>query len=99
MFFTKKGDDARFYMRTAKTLKPSRPAFPQFSGKVYILVNGGTYSTGADFVSLMKSYQLATFIGEEAGGAGAQPAAEQLRRAAEEVRRGREQDRQAQVGI
>ncbi|MGD1946389.1 MAG: S41 family peptidase [Croceivirga sp.] len=69
MFATKKGYDNRFYMRNAKTLKPSRPSFPQFSGSVYILVNGGTYSTGADFVSLMKSYKLATFIGDEAGGA------------------------------
>ncbi|OEJ99916.1 S41 family peptidase [Roseivirga misakiensis] len=69
MLFTKKGDDSRFYVRHAKTLKPSRPSFPQFSGNVYILINGGTYSTGADFVALMKSYQLATFIGEEVGGA------------------------------
>ena len=69
MIFTKKRDESRFYIRNAKTLKPSRPSFPQFSGSVYILINGGTYSTGADFVSLMKSYQLATFIGDEAGGA------------------------------
>ncbi|MGD1960929.1 MAG: S41 family peptidase [Fulvivirga sp.] len=69
MLFTKKGDDSRFYMRHAETLKPSSPSLPQFTGNVYILINGGTYSTGADFVALMKSYQLATFIGEEVGGA------------------------------
>ncbi|MEL6559199.1 MAG: S41 family peptidase [Bacteroidota bacterium] len=68
LFSTKKGEDSRFYMRNAKTLKPSRPVFPQFSGSIYILINGGTYSTGADFVSIMRSYQLATFIGDEAGG-------------------------------
>ncbi|MEL6733717.1 MAG: S41 family peptidase [Bacteroidota bacterium] len=68
MIYTKKGEDGRFYMRRAETLKPSRPAFPQFSGSVYVLIDGGTYSTGADFISLVRSYQLATFIGDEGGG-------------------------------
>ena len=68
MLYSKKGDNDKFYMRRAETLKPSTPAFPQFAGNVYVLIDGGTYSTGADFISLVRSYQLATFIGEEGGG-------------------------------
>ena len=45
-----------------------QPLQPHFAGKVYLLINGGCYSTCAEFVSTMQFHQKATFIGEEAGG-------------------------------
>ena len=45
-----------------------QPRQPHFAGKVYLLINGGCYSTCAEFVSTMQFHQKATFIGEEVGG-------------------------------
>jgi hypothetical protein len=44
------------------------PRNKTFNGRVYILVNGGTFSTAAEFASLMHSHKRAIFIGEETGG-------------------------------
>lgn len=46
-----------------------QPAPEHFSGPVYILMNGGSFSTTAEFLSLLHSRGRATFIGEESGGA------------------------------
>ena len=40
-----------------------------FSGKVYVLTSGVTFSGGAEFSSMLKLADRATFIGEEVGGA------------------------------
>jgi len=45
-----------------------QPREPTFMGQVYILVNGGTFSTAAEFASLMHNHKRAVFIGEEVGG-------------------------------
>jgi C-terminal processing protease CtpA/Prc len=37
-------------------------------GPVYILINGGSFSTTAEFLSQTHSHHRATFIGEESGG-------------------------------
>lgn len=39
-----------------------------FLGKVFILTDGGTFSTGADFCAITHHLKRATFIGEETGG-------------------------------
>ncbi|RXJ45779.1 hypothetical protein ESZ48_14445 [Gelidibacter gilvus] len=39
-----------------------------YSGKVYVLISGATFSGGAEFASLMKMTDRAVFIGEETGG-------------------------------
>ncbi|TRX48721.1 hypothetical protein FNH22_28580 [Fulvivirga sp. M361] len=39
-----------------------------FKGRVYILINGGTFSAAADFAAIARSNKRATFIGQEAGG-------------------------------
>jgi C-terminal processing protease CtpA/Prc len=39
-----------------------------FSGKVYVLTSGVTFSGGAEFASMLKMKNRATFIGEETGG-------------------------------
>jgi hypothetical protein len=44
------------------------PSQPTFAGKVLILMNGGSFSTTAEFLSLAHYHRRATFIGEESGG-------------------------------
>jgi hypothetical protein len=41
--------------------------FP-FMGKVFVLIDGGTFSTAADFCAVTHHLKRATFIGEETGG-------------------------------
>jgi C-terminal processing protease CtpA/Prc len=45
--------------------KPSQPVFP---GKVYALINGGSFSTTCEFLSHLHARKRAVFIGEESGG-------------------------------
>lgn len=47
-------------------LQPNRPTF---SGKVYVLMNGGSFSTAAEVITQLHNHGRAEFIGEEAGGA------------------------------
>jgi C-terminal processing protease CtpA/Prc len=44
------------------------PSKPTFAGKVYILINGGSFSTTAEFLSHIQFHKRATFIGDESGG-------------------------------
>ena len=48
------------------TIKPERKY--HYDGDVYVLTNGGTFSTGAFVASALKHLAGATFIGEETGG-------------------------------
>ena len=45
-----------------------QPGKPTFEGKVWILINGGCFSTTAEFLSQAHYHRRATFIGEESGG-------------------------------
>jgi hypothetical protein len=45
-----------------------KPSQPTFAGKVFILMNGGSFSTTAEFLSLAHYHRRATFVGEESGG-------------------------------
>jgi len=42
---------------------------PTFSGKVYVLMNGGSFSAAAEVITQLHNHRRAEFIGEEAGGA------------------------------
>lgn len=44
------------------------PGKVPFLGKVFVLTDGGTYSTAADFCAVTHHLKRATFIGEETGG-------------------------------
>ncbi|HEX5245417.1 MAG TPA: S41 family peptidase [Tepidisphaeraceae bacterium] len=46
-----------------------QPAQTPFHGKVFILIDGGTFSTAADFCAVAHHLKLATFIGQETAGA------------------------------
>ena len=45
------------------------PGKVPFLGKVFVLIDGGTFSTAADFCAVVHHLKRATFIGEETGGA------------------------------
>ncbi|HEV3115962.1 MAG TPA: S41 family peptidase, partial [Gemmataceae bacterium] len=45
-----------------------QPSKPNFTGKVYILMNGNSFSTTSEFLSHAHARRRATFIGEESGG-------------------------------
>jgi len=45
-----------------------QPSRPTFTGGLYVLINGGSFSTTAEFLSVLDSHHRATFIGEESGG-------------------------------
>jgi hypothetical protein len=45
-----------------------QPSKPTFTGKVYILINGNSFSTTSEFLSHAHARKRAEFIGEESGG-------------------------------
>jgi hypothetical protein len=45
-----------------------QPNKPHFTGKVYILINGSSFSTTSEFLSHAHARKRAEFIGEESGG-------------------------------
>lgn len=55
---------AKLHQGVAKQLPGKHP----FLGKVYVLIDGGTFSTAADFCAVTHHLNRATFIGEETGG-------------------------------
>lgn len=59
--------DGRFLRKPG--IEQQAPLQPNpFTGQVYVLTSGWTYSGGAEFCSLMKAHTSAVFIGEEVGG-------------------------------
>jgi hypothetical protein len=54
--------------KTHPNLGLQQPSQPTFQGTVLILINGGSFSTTAEFLSQAHFRRRATFIGEEAGG-------------------------------
>jgi hypothetical protein len=45
-----------------------QPSKPTFTGPLYLVINGGSFSTTAEFLSIVDSHHRGTFIGEESGG-------------------------------
>ena len=59
------------YLVTAKLhpgVAEQPPGKYPFMGKVFVLIDGGTFSTAADFCAVTHHLKRATFIGEETGG-------------------------------
>jgi C-terminal processing protease CtpA/Prc len=59
------------YFVTAKRhpgVAEQQPGKYPFLGKVFVLIDGGTFSTAADFCAVTHHLKRATFIGEETGG-------------------------------
>jgi hypothetical protein len=59
-----------FVLPIARHLNLGRqqPAHPVFQGRVWVLIDGGTFSTAAEFCAVARSLRRATFVGEETGG-------------------------------
>ena len=72
-FITKKGVEAPFLKKTiswdgkTKTYKFPGPSKLAFTGNIFVLVDGRTYSAGNTLARYLLEYANATFIGEETG--------------------------------
>lgn len=45
-----------------------QPSQPAFTGKVFVIIDGGSFSTTCEFLSIAHYHRRVVFIGEEAGG-------------------------------
>lgn len=68
LFKTRKDDEGnyRFRMKSSK-VKPHKSNY--FKGKIYVLINGGSFSASCIISSKLKENPEITFVGEETGGA------------------------------
>lgn len=67
-FSAYKGKDGKAYykMKEAKSTKPKKDVF---TGKIYVLINGGSFSASSILSSKLKNDKRAILVGEETGGA------------------------------
>jgi hypothetical protein len=63
-----RGADGKFHATSHPNWGINQPSKPTFTGKVYILINGGSFSTTSEFLSQAHYHKRAVFIGEESGG-------------------------------
>ncbi|WP_435526032.1 S41 family peptidase [Chryseobacterium indoltheticum] len=63
-----KGKDGIAYYKM-KENKPTNPKENAFKGKVYLLINGGSFSASSVISSKLKFDKRVTLVGEETGGA------------------------------
>ncbi|MGH2665991.1 S41 family peptidase [Flavobacterium sp.] len=69
MFFkVRKGEDGLYYYHTSRS-KMKEPRENAFFGKIYVLINGGSFSASSIISSDLKGSKRAYFVGEETGGA------------------------------
>lgn len=59
---------SRPYRRYEELSKPIAQADDPFSGEIFILIDGGNFSTSGHFCALVKYHERAAFIGTETGG-------------------------------
>ena len=64
---SKKAGD-KYFMTNHRGLSVWAPAENNFTGNVYVLIDGFSFSTCADVATVLHHHQWATFIGEETGG-------------------------------
>ncbi len=57
------------FLFSTRFSKPKEPKPNNFKGKVYVLINGGSFSASSVISSNLKSTKRAFFVGEETGGA------------------------------
>ncbi len=63
-----RGADGKYHFTGHPNWGINQPGTPGFTGKVYILINGGSYSTTSEFLSQAHFHKRAVFIGEESAG-------------------------------
>ncbi|WP_162989980.1 S41 family peptidase [Chryseobacterium sp. 6424] len=64
-----KKEDDRFYLRNNGFFALKNPKDEHFSGKIYVLINGGSFSAASILPSKLKYEKKALLVGEETGGA------------------------------
>jgi C-terminal processing protease CtpA/Prc len=64
----KQTDTGTFVWNHNPNLKMQKPKKDSYTGKVYILINGGSFSVTSEFAAVAHYLKRATFIGEETGG-------------------------------
>jgi C-terminal processing protease CtpA/Prc len=62
------GKDGKYHMVGHPNWGLNNPSKPTFTGKVLVLMNGGSFSGAAEFISVAHFHKRAVFIGEESGG-------------------------------
>jgi len=71
-FQLKKAGDNKYVVTNSDSILELREFKPieksHFSGKIYVLIDGGTVSAAAMAASLLKQYTNAVFVGQETGG-------------------------------
>ncbi|MEI7596646.1 MAG: S41 family peptidase [Bacteroidota bacterium] len=65
---TEKSSEGKYYFNF-KASKPSKHRNPNFKGKIYVLINGESFSASSILSSNLKGSKRAVFVGEETGGA------------------------------
>jgi hypothetical protein len=69
LFYFKTRKEASGTYLSNRHSKQSKPKPNNFKGKIYVLINGGSFSASSIISSNLKSTQRAFFVGEETGGA------------------------------
>jgi len=64
---TKKNDRGTYDILVHTNLGEQKPLKPTFLGKVYVLINGRSFSGSGETTSLMHYHKKAIFVGEECG--------------------------------
>lgn len=64
----KLGADGKYHAVTHPNWGINQPNKPTFTGKVFVLMNGGSFSTTSEFISQAHFNKRAVFIGEESAG-------------------------------
>lgn len=60
--------DGKFHYHSDPGLGLQQPGQPHFGGKVFVLMNGGSFSTTCEFLSMIPFHKRGVLIGEEAAG-------------------------------
>ena len=60
--------DGKFHYHSDPGLGLQQPGQPHFEGKVFALMNGGSFSTTCEFLSMLPFHNRGLLIGEEAAG-------------------------------
>jgi len=67
-YFMSSKKDEKYYFREFAS-KPTKPKYNAFRGKIYVLVNGASFSASSVISAKLKYEKRATIVGEETGGA------------------------------
>jgi hypothetical protein len=63
----KKNDSGTFDVQFHPNLGIQKPLEPTFKGKVYVLINGASFSASGECTSVLHFHKKAVFVGEECG--------------------------------